>query len=116
MAVVLPEKRQEALVVVWLHIEELHQQPVIAVRGLETDLDDLATVHARQVARHEDWIDGRPERLALFDHERGQFIGAAIVRYGWIDGFERGGRCDGRTRAPHLSGGVCDLERAPRRP
>jgi hypothetical protein len=50
VAIVFPEEPQEPFVVLRRHVEELHEQPIVAVRRLESDLNDPAQVGASQIA------------------------------------------------------------------
>ena len=65
---VLVEEIQKALVVGWLHVEEVYQHLVAARRLLQPAPDDDPEIAARQIPRHERRIYSRPERLALLDH------------------------------------------------
>src|SRR5207302_1770584 len=57
MAAMLAQEAQEALVVFHRHVEQLHEETIVAVAVLQTHLHDLPQILARDVARHEYRID-----------------------------------------------------------
>src|SRR5215207_4260842 len=65
LAVVLPEEVQELLVVGRLDVEQLADDLVVALRLFEALADHVADVLPRDLARHVQRIDRRPERFAI---------------------------------------------------
>src|SRR5262245_37184869 len=75
LTIVLPQEIQEALVVTRLHVEEPQHDLIVAARFLESLVDEIAHVVARDLAVHVERVDGGPERLALFDQLLEEIVG-----------------------------------------
>src|SRR5687767_395985 len=80
VALVFPEKGQEALVVGGFHVEQTNYRVVASARRLQAQSDYRADVAARQVAGHERSMDYRPERLACRGHAAEQFVDRSAGR------------------------------------
>src|SRR5687767_35793 len=75
LAVVLPQKVQEPLVVARLHVEEPGDDSVVSTGFLETSADDLSHVAPCDFAIHEERIHRRPERFVLLAHPLVEVVG-----------------------------------------
>src|SRR2546425_12604413 len=68
LALVLPEKVQEALVVLWRHVEQAHETLVAALHVFEPSQHELPEVVACDVARHEWLVHHGPKSLLCANH------------------------------------------------
>src|SRR5262245_22169730 len=81
LAVVLPEKTQEPLVVARLHVEQTQDNPVVAsgfLQPLSHEIPDLITC---DFAPHVERIDRRPERFPILDQSSKKVIGNSDIAH-----------------------------------
>jgi hypothetical protein len=78
MAVVLVEEGEEALVVAGRHPEQFNQLPIVALRPLQSGLDDLSKVGLRELAIDKRGVHDGPEALASDHHHVPQLLGARL--------------------------------------
>ena len=67
LAIMLPEEVQELLVVVRIHVEQLHDDLVASASLLETALHEVPDIRLGDLTLHVEWVDRRPERLPIID-------------------------------------------------
>src|SRR5262245_50860260 len=75
LAVMLSQEIEETLVIPRLHVEEPRHDLVVAARFFQAAAHDFSNVRARDLAVHEERIDGGPERLALLEHALVEIVG-----------------------------------------
>jgi hypothetical protein len=68
VTLILTEEVEKLLVVLGRHIKVRHQQFVVAARVLESEPHKFTNVMSCEVARHEGFVDFRPERRAVVEY------------------------------------------------
>src|SRR5262245_34762174 len=75
LAVMFSEEIQEPFVIARVHVEDARDDLVVTARFLQTFPDDFAHVRPRDLAFHEQRVDRRPERFAVFGQPFVQIVG-----------------------------------------